>query len=68
MQVGNSGWVPLEHPQGFVNCNMPLPQIEAKHREGCVNPRGVVTKLLCWAAAQGLPWLQQHRVGDTFLK
>ena len=42
MQTGNSGWVPLEHPQGFVNCNMPLPQIEAKHREECVNPGVVV--------------------------
>lgn len=38
MQAGKSGWVPLAHPQGSVNCNMPLPQLEAKHRGFRVRP------------------------------
>ena len=42
--------MPLEHPQGFVNCNRPLPQIEAQKRK-CLNfgrgaRRGHKTSLL----------------------
>ena len=38
MQAGKSGWVPLAHPQGSVNCNMPLPQIGDKLRIFRVRP------------------------------